>query len=504
MVLKTKQKSFIFFLVLFLLTSFLIKSEAADFTTKFPKYLKQKTLEATGADIGQFLKNLFTYALGLAGILAVGAIIIGGIYWAFSGESPDKKREAKSYITSALWGLLLLFGAYVLLQSINPKLVDSNPSIPSIKVPKAEPIKPPVINFPIYPSHSSDVYKINSSSTRQTSSIKPTEAGKIEAELNAVPTILSNHKSYIEFSANYKQRNENDDQSITAVLTIFYLDKDDNDFKPLESGLKLIEVTNINTVAGTYTLNLDNANDPITQKINKKILDEGVNDFELRLFYGPNNGLSPYKTTPPYYLSGYPPVSIRLTIYNLKIYTGPNQDDLKRLANQLISYNESLLNINKIGYCNPKENTSPLGVLVFTSAGYYPFVCYHGCNHASTPCVQNNITLNPKLLEILISLATKKGNFNLISLTGGSHGINSYHYQGKAFDIKPWVNNKDEWNNYIETIKNIASEKGLNNNDYYLVCEYTTTQGTTKYLPTCNDETFNSGSTNQHIHFHIK
>lgn len=103
--------------------SFISVAGAVDFNVKFPGFPNLTPPGATGSDIGLFIKNLFTYAIGFAGILAVGSIVIGAIYWSLSGGSPDKQKEAKSYITSALWGILLLFGSYIILRTINPRLV---------------------------------------------------------------------------------------------------------------------------------------------------------------------------------------------------------------------------------------------------------------------------------------------------------------------------------------------------------------------------------------------
>lgn len=82
-----------------------------------------------------YIQTLYRFGLGIGGILAVGMIIFGAINISISG-SVDKEKEGKSYITSALLGLLLLFGAYVLLREINPNLVQlSPPSAPQISFP---------------------------------------------------------------------------------------------------------------------------------------------------------------------------------------------------------------------------------------------------------------------------------------------------------------------------------------------------------------------------------
>lgn len=79
-----------------------------------------------------YIQQLYNFALVIGGILAVGMIVAGSIYISVSG-SVDKEREGKSFITSALLGLAILFGAYLILKTINPNLtVLTPPSAPSV------------------------------------------------------------------------------------------------------------------------------------------------------------------------------------------------------------------------------------------------------------------------------------------------------------------------------------------------------------------------------------
>jgi len=77
-----------------------------------------------GENIADYVSRVYLFAVGIAGILAVGVIVFGAIYYAVSGGSPDKQRDARSYITNALWGLALLFGSYLILNTINPRITD--------------------------------------------------------------------------------------------------------------------------------------------------------------------------------------------------------------------------------------------------------------------------------------------------------------------------------------------------------------------------------------------
>ncbi|MFA6407563.1 MAG: pilin [Candidatus Paceibacterota bacterium] len=76
-----------------------------------------------------YISTLYQFAVGISGIVAVGMIVIGGIYISVSG-SVDKKSEGKDMITQALFGLALLLGSWLILNTINPKLV-TNMDIPN-------------------------------------------------------------------------------------------------------------------------------------------------------------------------------------------------------------------------------------------------------------------------------------------------------------------------------------------------------------------------------------
>ncbi len=69
-----------------------------------------------------WIVNFYDFALLIAGILAFGAIVYGGVKAAASAGNPSKISEGRAYIYSALLGLLLLGCAYLILYTINPNL----------------------------------------------------------------------------------------------------------------------------------------------------------------------------------------------------------------------------------------------------------------------------------------------------------------------------------------------------------------------------------------------
>jgi len=73
-------------------------------------------------NIGDYFNTIFKIVIGLCGALAVVMIVIGGVQY-MGDESIFGKTEAKSKITSAIFGLIIALGSYALLNTINPDLL---------------------------------------------------------------------------------------------------------------------------------------------------------------------------------------------------------------------------------------------------------------------------------------------------------------------------------------------------------------------------------------------
>lgn len=71
-----------------------------------------------------YISRFYSFGIAFGGFLAVGMIAAGAIYMAISGLSPDKQNEGKNMILSAIFGLILLLVSYMLLYTINPRLVN--------------------------------------------------------------------------------------------------------------------------------------------------------------------------------------------------------------------------------------------------------------------------------------------------------------------------------------------------------------------------------------------
>lgn len=82
---------------------------------------------------GDYMLTIIRIVMGVIGILCVIMLVVGGIEY-MSTVSVGEKEGAKSRIQSALFGLLLALSSYVILRTLNPKLVDLGVTIPTTQL----------------------------------------------------------------------------------------------------------------------------------------------------------------------------------------------------------------------------------------------------------------------------------------------------------------------------------------------------------------------------------
>lgn len=73
--------------------------------------------------LSNYIQAIYNYGLSIGGVLAAVMLMAGGLMWLVSGGDSGKISKAKTLITGSLVGLLILFGTYLILNTINPELV---------------------------------------------------------------------------------------------------------------------------------------------------------------------------------------------------------------------------------------------------------------------------------------------------------------------------------------------------------------------------------------------
>lgn len=127
-----------FFVVIFVIAVFIVPSMvlAADatpaqtgtYTLLAPLPLSGGATSDTTVTLGgeeqfrDYLNNAFKIGITIAILLAVIMIVIGGIQW--MGESVFGKEAGKKKIQDAIWGLVLALAIFLILNTINPDLVN--------------------------------------------------------------------------------------------------------------------------------------------------------------------------------------------------------------------------------------------------------------------------------------------------------------------------------------------------------------------------------------------
>ena len=136
---RRKPKFFLFVFLLFTIyyllsaTPVLAQQTEYELLAPLPGYVQNTTGNKTTAS--KYIEGIFTLIIAIAGLLAVIMIIFGGIKY-MSTDAFTGKSEAKATIEHAIWGLLLAVSAWLILNTINPNLVNFNISVqPTVTTP---------------------------------------------------------------------------------------------------------------------------------------------------------------------------------------------------------------------------------------------------------------------------------------------------------------------------------------------------------------------------------
>lgn len=124
-------------LILVFLPVLKVDAQAENYTLLAPLPLKGDSL-ATETNLSEYLTGGFNLAIAISIGLAFVMITFGGITYATS-DAVGKKEDGKKYIENALWGLAVVIGAYTLLYTINPQMLDFKllSTLPSAETPPA-------------------------------------------------------------------------------------------------------------------------------------------------------------------------------------------------------------------------------------------------------------------------------------------------------------------------------------------------------------------------------
>jgi hypothetical protein len=88
--------------------------------------------EGQSTNLARCVNNIYAFAVAIGGFVAVLMFVVAGYYYALGGN--ENVTTAKGYINSTVVGLILLFGTYALLNTIDPNLT----TLPKLTAPGAD------------------------------------------------------------------------------------------------------------------------------------------------------------------------------------------------------------------------------------------------------------------------------------------------------------------------------------------------------------------------------
>ena len=130
----------VFCLCLILFASFVFLADAqTQYKLLAPLPGGDATVPADATGFSIYAAQFFWFLLSAAVILALVMLVIGGVEYAGSAGNTSLLGDAKGRMLNALLGLLLALSAWLILNLVNPDLVDFSLTIQAIDLPAPAP-----------------------------------------------------------------------------------------------------------------------------------------------------------------------------------------------------------------------------------------------------------------------------------------------------------------------------------------------------------------------------
>jgi len=121
-----KNKLFFLFLLLFIFVlgaNFVLAQRELEIDYPVIPGAEVTLQTVEGTSLPEYVKYIFNFAIGIVGLLALGALIYGGMRYLTSAGNPAVLEDARSQIFAGVLGLIILLSSYLILTTINPQLV---------------------------------------------------------------------------------------------------------------------------------------------------------------------------------------------------------------------------------------------------------------------------------------------------------------------------------------------------------------------------------------------
>lgn len=365
----------------------------------------------SASTIQDYIIRLYQFSVGISGIVAVGMIVWGAIKISAFTESITQKSEGREMITNAVIGIVLLLGSYLILRTVNPRIVSLGEMLSPATVPQNTSA---TSSLAAAPESCGDADKIVGVEGVPIGNVKPDDGGN-----------TCKYRKLFIYKDGFHIVPDND----------FYMSSTNIDIKPL-------------SVIWTYPYFVKGKGSSSARCV-------------VYAYREPGNPGATFSSLEP----GIEPCI--LTGKQLDGYAGgPSSttsttnvpENIKALANQLFGGSIQFSSSND---CSP-AGSAAYNVITSMQNGSTPFVCHNGCKTDGVPCAQTGAYPSAAILSALKSLKDQNISATVTSLTGGDHAAGSAHYTGDAVDIIS--------NGGITAYNNIITK--LNAAGIYAYCEY--------------------------------
>jgi len=89
----------------------------------YPQVPGALTPATTKTALPDYIRYIFQLSLFIGALITFGSLIYGGVRYLTSAGSPSAQKDAQSQISAGILGLIILFTAYLILNTISPQLV---------------------------------------------------------------------------------------------------------------------------------------------------------------------------------------------------------------------------------------------------------------------------------------------------------------------------------------------------------------------------------------------
>ena len=408
-----------------------------------------------GTSIQVYLVRIYQFAIGISGITAVGMIVWGAINMSIYTGRIDRYEEGKTIIYQALFGLALLFGSYLLLQTINPQIVQLKE--PTGGGNQLDKIATTTITGTTTGATNTICGGGQLAVIPQYPALAPTTPSANGCEFRRLQ--LTNGLTFSRAS-NDSMYDQDINLKAGAIVWLwpYYLGSNPSTAQCVVYAYKDVPMDVINYDQAGNVQGGSNTVSQSTQLVSLKL-----------------DSINKCQNDPSTQQPGATCTDCGLTGGSVDV-SGINTSNLDSNAS-----------------CLPSPNTAPSGIIADIKSGKLPYICYPGCNSTSAPCTRSGATLSANTITTIINLQNSGMSFTITSLTGGSHSaVGDPHYQGRAFDVVFNPQDAATWNKALKLLQSMSTVSQA-------ACEFIGGSPPNFDQSSCNG-LFATGTTNRHIH----